>query len=86
MSYDHWKTTNPDDEFLGSVEQGGNPHDLQVQHRGRIFVIVNADYEWVAPFRTFKTEDDANDAIGEMIAADDDDKRAHRGRWWRGRE
>jgi len=24
MSYDHWKTTNPDDELLGSCPQSGD--------------------------------------------------------------
>jgi hypothetical protein len=28
MTYDHWKTTNPDDEYLGDVldDQGGCPN------------------------------------------------------------
>ena len=27
MSYDHWKTTNPDDEWLGSAQQSGDRDD-----------------------------------------------------------
>jgi len=46
MSYDHWKTTNPDDEFLGNADQSGDrdepenewPTDEQIgywEHFGR---------------------------------------------------
>jgi hypothetical protein len=27
MSYDHWKTTNPDDEWLGSAPQSDDEQD-----------------------------------------------------------
>lgn len=29
MSYDHWKTTNPDDEWLGSAQQSPDPRELE---------------------------------------------------------
>lgn len=60
-----------------------NPHDYRVMPRqfGEGYFVVDADGEPIEPMEFYSTKDDADDAIGGMIADDDDDRRAHRGRW-----
>lgn len=67
-----------------------NPHTYRVMGISfgalAAFVVVNRIGEKVEPIQYYETQDAADDAIGKLIAADDDDKHAHRGRHWRGRE
>jgi hypothetical protein len=45
MSYDHWKTTNPADEFLGDAEQPGKPRIKTVHEYPPIPI---RDFDWCA--------------------------------------
>jgi hypothetical protein len=63
MNYDHWKTTNPDDEFLGNAEQS-ETNTYRREHQDQIDALVAQTVE----LETLNTKLLA--ALKEYVASD----------------
>jgi hypothetical protein len=58
MSYDHWKTTNPADEFLGQEVQ------ILPGHASFCCWDLYIDGEWIERFDSYRAAENAADDIG----------------------